>query len=122
MIIFQWSWISLSKPNEYHKNHFWRQKGADRAGLDVALVHNFIHGGWYPKGRRAEDGQINANDEVVDLNVVDLRLSIAGDATVLMVPALHQPAHGALQKAGQITQDEPSVLACQFDLALKRAG
>jgi len=36
------------------------QTGADRAGLDVALWHQFPHGGWCPKGRKAEDGPIGA--------------------------------------------------------------
>jgi hypothetical protein len=34
------------------------QTGADRAALDVALRHGFPHGGWCPKGRKAEDGPI----------------------------------------------------------------
>lgn len=34
------------------------QAGADRAALDVAIRHNFPHGGWCPAGRRAEDGPI----------------------------------------------------------------
>ena len=34
------------------------QTGADRAALDVALRHGFPHGGWCPKGRKAEDGVI----------------------------------------------------------------
>src|SRR5262245_26933171 len=32
------------------------QTGADRAALDWALAHGIPHGGWCPKGRRAEDG------------------------------------------------------------------
>jgi hypothetical protein len=34
------------------------QTGADRAGLDVAIRWGFPHGGWCPKGRKAEDGPI----------------------------------------------------------------
>ena len=34
------------------------QTGADRAALDFAIKHNLPHGGWCPKGRRAEDGRI----------------------------------------------------------------
>jgi hypothetical protein len=34
------------------------QTGADRAGLDVAIRHGLPHGGWCPKGRKAEDGPI----------------------------------------------------------------
>jgi len=34
------------------------QTGADRAGLDVAIKFNIPHGGWIPKGRKAEDGRL----------------------------------------------------------------
>jgi hypothetical protein len=34
------------------------QTGADIAALDVALRHDFPHGGWCPKGRKSVDGPI----------------------------------------------------------------
>jgi hypothetical protein len=34
------------------------QTGADRAALDWAIFHDLPHGGWCPKGRKAEDGVI----------------------------------------------------------------
>jgi hypothetical protein len=34
------------------------QTGVDRAGLDVAIEIGIDHGGWCPRGRRAEDGPI----------------------------------------------------------------
>lgn len=34
------------------------QTGADRAALDFAIAHGVPHGGWCPKGRRAEDGGV----------------------------------------------------------------
>lgn len=34
------------------------QTGVDRAGLDVAIDLGIEHGGWCPRGRRAEDGRI----------------------------------------------------------------
>lgn len=34
------------------------QTGVDRAALDVAMFLDIEHGGWCPKGRRAEDGTI----------------------------------------------------------------
>jgi len=34
------------------------QTGADRAALDFAIERGLKHGGWCPKGRRAEDGRI----------------------------------------------------------------
>ena len=36
------------------------QTGADRGGLDAAIQCGLPHGGWCPKGRRAEDGEIPA--------------------------------------------------------------
>lgn len=35
------------------------QTGVDRAALDVAIFLDIEHGGWCPRGRRAEDGQID---------------------------------------------------------------
>ncbi len=34
------------------------QTGVDRAALDVAIALGIPHGGWCPRGRRAEDGVI----------------------------------------------------------------
>lgn len=42
------------------------QTGADRAGLDVAIRHDFPHGGWCPKGRKAEDGFIGAQYQLTE--------------------------------------------------------
>ena len=36
------------------------QTGADRGGLDAAIHYSLPHGGWCPKGRKAEDGIIPA--------------------------------------------------------------
>ena len=35
------------------------QSGVDRAALDAALVAGLVIGGWCPRGRWAEDGQID---------------------------------------------------------------
>lgn len=64
------------------------QTGADRGGLDAAIHCQLPHGGWCPKGRKAEDGVIPAkyhlgempsDDYLVrtEANVVD------SDATVV---------------------------------------
>lgn len=42
------------------------QTGADRAGLDVAIRWGFPHGGWCPKGRKAEDGPISSQYQLVE--------------------------------------------------------
>lgn len=40
------------------------QTGADRAALDFAIDHYLPHGGWCPRGRRAEDGPIDERYEL----------------------------------------------------------
>jgi len=42
------------------------QTGVDRAGLDVAIRWGFPHGGWCPKGRKAEDGPISAQYQLLE--------------------------------------------------------
>lgn len=42
------------------------QTGADRAALDWALANNVPHGGWCPRGRRAEDGRIADRYELLE--------------------------------------------------------
>jgi len=45
------------------------QTGADRAALDFALAHGLPHGGWCPKGRRAEDGVIPPRYRLIETPV-----------------------------------------------------
>lgn len=40
------------------------QTGVDRAALDFAREHGLPHGGWCPRGRRAEDGEIDSGYEL----------------------------------------------------------
>jgi len=42
------------------------QTGADRGGLDAAIEVGVDHGGWCPKGRRAEDGVIPPHYRLVE--------------------------------------------------------
>src|ERR1700737_4254611 len=44
------------------------QTGADRAGLDFAIHAGLEHGGYVPRGRKAEDGRINARYNLVELS------------------------------------------------------
>ena len=41
------------------------QTGSDRAALDWAIFHDLPHGGWCPKGRKAEDGTLAGWTKVV---------------------------------------------------------
>lgn len=42
------------------------QTGADIAALDVALKHDFPHGGWCPRGRLSLDGRIPDRYQLVE--------------------------------------------------------
>jgi hypothetical protein len=43
------------------------QSGADRGGLSAAIAAGVPHGGWCPKGRRAEDGVIPTEFELEEM-------------------------------------------------------
>lgn len=73
------------------------QTGVDRAALDAAIALGLEHGGWCPRGRRAEDGTIpstyplketptNAYAQRTEWNVRD------SDATLVL--AWRQPSGG----------------------------
>ena len=47
------------------------QTGADRAALDWAIERGILHGGWCPKGRKAEDGPIDARYELQETGSAD---------------------------------------------------
>jgi len=64
------------------------QTGADRGGLDAAIELGIPHGGWCPKGRKAEDGVIPAIYELNETNSADYRVRternvVDSDATVI---------------------------------------
>ena len=43
------------------------QTGTDRAALDTAIKLNIPHGGWIPKGRKAEDGPLSDKYELLEM-------------------------------------------------------
>ena len=43
------------------------QTGVDRGALDFAIKHGYIHGGWAPHGRLAEDGVIPAKYQLTEI-------------------------------------------------------
>lgn len=49
------------------------QTGADRAALDWALDHGMACGGWCPRGRRAEDGPLDARYPLSETPSADYR-------------------------------------------------
>src|SRR4029077_13023889 len=51
-----------------HKLITGGQTGADRAGLDFAIETGLEHGGYVPRGRKAEDGRIDDRYNLVELS------------------------------------------------------
>lgn len=65
------------------------QTGVDRAALDVALKLQIPHGGWCPKGRRAEDGRISREYQLQESDARDYSVRteqnvIDSDATLIL--------------------------------------
>lgn len=64
------------------------QTGADRGGLDAAIWCGIPHGGWCPKGHKAEDGRMPDKYQLQETDSADYRRRteenvILADATVV---------------------------------------
>jgi Circularly permutated YpsA SLOG family len=65
------------------------QTGVDRAALDAAIELGIEHGGWCPRGRRAEDGPIAAKYQLTETDSIDYavrteRNVLDSDGTMLL--------------------------------------
>lgn len=74
------------------------QTGADRGGLDAAIRLGIPHGGWCPKGRRAEDGRIPGGYRLEETESADYperteRNVVHSDGTVVFTHG--EPAGGS---------------------------
>ncbi len=72
------------------------QTGADRGGLDAAIELKIPHGGWCPKGRKAEDRVIPNVYQLNENNSGDYRVRteanvVESDATIIFT---HGPLDG----------------------------
>jgi DNA-binding transcriptional ArsR family regulator len=78
------------------------QTGADRAALDAAIACGVPHGGWCPKGRRAEDGPIAPKYKLQEMDSGEYALRTRknveeGDLTLIF-------SHGSLSGGSLLTQ------------------
>ena len=78
------------------------QTGADRAALDAAIACGVPHGGWCPKGRRAEDGPIPSQYHLLEMETESYsertKANVAdSDATLIF-------SHGPLTGGSLLTQ------------------
>jgi len=77
------------------------QTGVDRAALDAAIAAGLLHGGWCPRGRRAEDGPIDPRYELRETDSADYAVRTEwnvreSDATLIL-------ARGPLQGGTALT-------------------
>lgn len=101
------------------------QTGVDRAALDVARMHDIPHGGWCPRGRRAEDGQIpdyymlsetplEAYSQRTEWNVRD------SDGTLIITRG--KPAGGTALTVDLAEQYARPLFVCDLDREQPHAG
>lgn len=79
------------------------QTGVDRAALDFAIAHNISNGGWCPKGRLDENGELpekynhlievngNFKDNAENYAARTVANIIDSDATLVILPSLPLP-------------------------------
>ena len=78
------------------------QTGADRSALDFAIDNNIPHGGWIPKGRITETGQLPKKYHLQEMETASYdkrteRNVIDSDGTVIV-------SHGDLTGGSALTQ------------------
>jgi len=88
------------------------QTSADRAALDFAINHGLPHGGWCPKGRRAEDGRIPPRYHLVETPSKDYeqrtRWNVRdSDATLIISNSPQLTGGSAYTRRGAERLDQP---------------
>ncbi len=78
------------------------QTGADQAGLDFAIEHNIPHGGWIPKGKRTEAGELEDKYNLIEMPTKSYpkrteKNVIESDGTAIFT-------HGRLKGGGLLTK------------------
>ncbi len=101
------------------------QTGADRAALDVAIELKIEHGGWLPRGRKAEDGSLDRRYRLQELDSANYRDRTrkniqASDAT-LIISFGELTGGSALTKAFVIRYDRP-FLHLDMEQVTKKEG
>lgn len=79
------------------------QTGADRAALDFAIRRSIPHGGWLPKGRKTEDGPLDAKYQLREMPTGDYARRteqnvLDADGTVIV-------SHGRLTGGSALTRE-----------------
>lgn len=78
------------------------QTGADRAALDFAIANNIAHGGWVPRGRRAEDGALPPGYRLIE--TVSNRYAVRTEQNVLAADGTLIVSFGILSHGSLLTK------------------
>jgi len=84
------------------------QTGADRAAFDWAIENGIPHGGWCPKGRRAEDGIIPERyrlEETPDPNYDQRTMWNVRDADATLIVTLERELTAGTLRTGQCAKN-----------------
>ena len=94
------------------------QTGVDRGALDAAIALGIPHGGWCPRGRRAEDGRIPDRYEVSETDSPEyaVRTNLVVDLDDPLPPQqirrwLQARRVGVLNVAGPRESQSPGIAA-----------
>jgi hypothetical protein len=94
------------------------QTGVDRAGLDAAMALGIAHGGWCPRGRRAEDGTIPSRYQLTEHESPDyaprtVQNVLDADGTLVLCPGV--PTGGTLLTCQVARQHRRPLLVVDLD-------
>lgn len=83
------------------------QTGADRAGIDWAIARGVPHGGWCPKGRKAEDGPLPGVYQLVETRTANYaertKLNVRdSDGTVVFTKGLSPGSRLTINEATRL--------------------
>lgn len=100
------------------------QTGADRGALDAAMELGLEHGGWCPRGRRAEDGAIPRHYRLTETRTISYsyrtKLNILdADATLIVSgnPLNGGTAQTAREVLSLVTDQPPRLLVAHYGRA-----
>lgn len=97
------------------------QTGVDRAALDTAISKKIPHGGWCPKGRKAEDGVISPHYQLTETTTEEYeertKLNVRdSDGTLILVK--NPPIGGTLLTAEEAAKINKPLLI--FDISKEK--
>lgn len=95
------------------------QTGVDRAALDVALELGIPCGGWCPKGRKAEDGEIPARYPLQEMPSAEYAVRTewnVRDSDATLVLCYGMPSGGTALTIGLARRHRKPLLIIDFNL------